>query len=204
MKKLLFTFFLVLGLALAGNGVAQALIIFTLGNNPQSDEENILLNTGTSGNTVFGTTNITNRSVTFTSTTDTLSEPSQGQAEIQGVDGSIQNLKIFLTGGGTFKDLIINPECPPGSGSCGSVLVTVQAANSTFTYNLGNGQNFLTITATGGDSITSVTLDATGFEDLNQPRISGVAGPGVPIPEPTTILLIGLGLIGLGAVRRIK
>jgi hypothetical protein len=35
-------------------GVAQASLVFTLGNNPQPLEENILLNSGVTGTTVFG------------------------------------------------------------------------------------------------------------------------------------------------------
>ena len=34
-------------------------VTFTIGNNPQQDEENILLNSGLSGTTVFGLTNQT-------------------------------------------------------------------------------------------------------------------------------------------------
>jgi hypothetical protein len=41
---------------------------------------------------------------------------------------------------------------------------------------LRNGQNFLTIVATGGDAILSSTLDASaGFAGLRQPRIAEIA-----------------------------
>lgn len=55
-------------------------VTFTIGNNPQQDEENILLNNGTIGTTVFGLTNQTQLQVPFSSTTDMLVEPSSGQA----------------------------------------------------------------------------------------------------------------------------
>ena len=50
-------------------------MIFTLGNNPQPGEENILLNSGDVGSPIFGLTNQTNLPVSFSSTTDTLLEP---------------------------------------------------------------------------------------------------------------------------------
>ena len=66
--------------------------------------------------------------------------------------------------------------------------------------NVGNGNNFLTIVATGGESIVSTTINvAGGFNDLRQPRISG---PFVAIPESGTYLLIGAGLGLMGVLRR--
>src|SRR6516225_1255213 len=63
-------------------GSSRASIIFTLGNHPQPGEENVLLNTGSTGTTVFGETNQTHLPVQFTST-QTLTEPSKGQARIE-------------------------------------------------------------------------------------------------------------------------
>ena len=62
-------------------------VTFTIGNNPQQDEENILLNNGTTGTTVFGLTNQTQLQVAFSSTTDILVEPSSGQARVEAQDG---------------------------------------------------------------------------------------------------------------------
>src|SRR5262245_35382391 len=58
--------FFVMALA-AGVGLAQADMTFTLGNVPQANEENILLNSGDTGATVFGTTNQSGLSVSFSS-----------------------------------------------------------------------------------------------------------------------------------------
>src|SRR5262249_9738334 len=111
----------------------------------------------------------------------------------------------------TYGDLIINPEITGTIGTPGSATVTVVALepdNSqqtfTFTYNLGNGNNFLTIVASGGESIISTHIDAPngGFTDLKQPRISGF----VAVPEPSSLVLAGSGalsvLVGYGWRRR--
>ena len=81
--------------------------------------------------------------------------------------------------------------------------VTVEGSMGTsmFQYDLGNGQNFLTIVATGGETILSTTIDyPLGFADLRQPRISGAT----LVPEPGTLALagIGLGTAGLAGLRR--
>jgi len=179
------------------SGVAQATAIFTLGNNPQPDEENILLGGDETGTTVTGTTNQSNTTVNFSSTTDTLTEPSAGQARIEALDGLINNIAVTVPNN-TFADLIVNPLCPPGSGGCGDATVTVVTNDGTFpfTYSLGNGQNFLTITTINNEIISSVTIDnTTGFADLRQPRISGIGGS--PVPEPSSIILFGSGFVGL-------
>src|SRR3954453_12317762 len=70
-------------------GLCEANAIFTPGNNPQPGEENVLLNNGTTGNTVQGTTNQTATVVNFSST-QTLTEPVTGQARIEGTSGGNQ------------------------------------------------------------------------------------------------------------------
>ena len=55
-----------------------------------------------------------------------------------------------------------------------------------FTYGRTQGDNFLTITTSGGEMISSVTTDsASGFQDLKQPRISGISGVKI-VPEPSS------------------
>jgi hypothetical protein len=172
-------------------------VTFTVGNNPQQDEENILLNNGLNGITVFGLTNQTQLQVSFSSTTDTLVEPSSGQARVEALDGLVNNITISVPNG-TFHDLIVNPFF--GSGTADVTVVTANNEVFNFSYSLSNGQNFLTIVADPGTRIFSVTISAPGgFTDLRQPRISGAESN---VPEPATMFLFGSGLLGIGAAMR--
>ena len=172
-------------------------VTFTIGNNPQQNEENILLNSGAQGTTVFGLTNQTNLQVRFDSSTDILVEPSSGQARVEALDGLLNNITISVPNG-TFTDLIMNPFF--GSGTATVSVLTSNNQTFTFSYTLGNGQNFLTIVASPGTLITSVSISAPGgFTDLRQPRISGAQAN---VPEPATLLLLGGGLLGLAGVGR--
>jgi hypothetical protein len=191
----------------------RADIIFTLGNNPEPDEKNVLLNSGDSGTTITGTLTGTEYEVLFSSS-QTLLSPSNGQARVSAdPEGSpLTNLVIALDDA-VYGDIILNPFI----GSCrvcvaGNATVTVNSvdsngvpeAQSIFTYALGNGQNFLTIVASNGESIVSTTIDAPGgFHDLRQPRISGADGL-TAVPEPATITLLGMGIVGLGLLRKFR
>jgi hypothetical protein len=193
---------------------AGAQVIFTLGNNPQPNEENVLLNTGATGTTISGTTNTTGTTVDFTST-ETLTAPSNGQARVEGLDGVVgpEALTVSIPGG-TFGDIIFNPFIGGPNAPSGDVLdVTANitgGGTATFSYTLGNGSNFLTITTAAGTNIDSVVLDpVVGFTDLRQIRVSGILIGGVPpsaiVPEPGAWAMMGgVGVSLLGLVRRRK
>jgi hypothetical protein len=178
---------------------SQAGIIFTPGNNPTGNEENVNLTNGNTGMSVFGLTNTTNVPVEFTST-QTLLTSTSGQANIQAVSGGSQvgmtNIAISAPNH-TYNDLIFNTPINMGIGQGGGTL-EVFATDTTgvvfpFITTLGNGSNFLTLTTTGGEQILSTSMVYTnpnGFTNLSQVRISGVE----VIPEPASIVMMLTGL----------
>jgi len=182
------------------SSLAQADVIFTLGNHPQPGEENILFNSGQIGTTVTGEAIQSHILVDFSSQ-ETLMTTANGQAVAEAQNGVINDITINLAQGQTFStfgDFIFNLGCQPGSAGCGEATVTAMANDGphTFKYTLGTGVNFLTITTANGERLISVSIeDASGFDQLTQPRISGLSG--LTVPEPATMLLIGSGLIGL-------
>ncbi len=202
LKKLIFCLSVALLIGLASIGSARADIIIVTGNNPQPDE-NVLLNTGISGNPIFGTTNQTGLSVRFSSS-ETLIAPANGQARIEAADGTLTNLTIDIPGA-TFASLILNIDAAT-AGSVSFVVTENNGQQTAGTFALGaSGENFFTITAINGQRIssvaftTTVAMVVTNVDDVAQIRIGGAQPVQQPIPEPTTMLLLGTGLFGVAA-----
>ena len=202
-------------LQLVGAPSVDADIIFTLGNNPQPDEQVILFSGPETGTTIIGKVDHTGVPVVFkTLTGQTLFQNAQGQADIQNAADPGHALLTSLditTPGFAFHDFILNPN--NGSGS--ALVTATDNMNQTFTYVLGNGQNFLTLTTINNEAITHIAVTEAagstqpfGWQDVKQPRASGLCVPGaatctpVQIPEPTTLALVGGGLAAVGFVAR--
>jgi PEP-CTERM motif len=210
----------------AATMATPAAATITFGNQTAGQGEEVLLNNGTSGTTVFGVTNQSNTSVTFQSgptstcsgcTLQTLMEPSNGQARIQVGDGRtqvpLQDITIFLTGGTqTFGIGYIefNLDITAGVGNAISVVINAldQLGNpmqTTGSVSVGSGSNFFSALASNGEIIQSISFDANGtagFTDIRQVRLSP-AGVGAPLPEPATwaMMIFGFGAAGF-AMRR--
>jgi hypothetical protein len=157
-------------------GTAKADIIIATGNNPQTDE-NVLLNTGLTGNPIFGTTNQTGFSVRFSSN-ENLTAPAMGQARIQAVDGALTQLTIDIPGA-TFTSLILNVDAA-AAGSINFIVTEHNGQQTAGTFAVGDsGQNFFTITAINGQLISSVSfttnvaMTITNVDDVAQIRIGG-------------------------------
>ena len=169
---------------------------------PPNPPLNVLLNTGSSGNTVLGTTNQQNVVVTFTGN-EALTDPPNGQARVQAVDNSFNFLTIGLQNPNLGMTAI---EFNLDALADGPATLTFfdqfgAAFPGTFTLD-DNGQNFFTAVASNGELIKTVQINSTvGLADIEQVRI-GVGPIGAVIPEPATWAMMILGFFGMGATLR--
>ena len=180
---------------------AQATAILTIGNDPQLDE-NVLLNTGLSGNPIFGTTNQTGLAVRFTGTED-LTAPANGQARIEAVDGFFTSLIIDVPNG-SFTSLIFNPDATMD----GTVDFTATTNTGVQVFNdialSGSGNNFFTFTTIDGQRYLSIAFEAdVPLVDAAQFRIGGAQPDVADVPDAaSTLSLLGLGVAGIAVARR--
>lgn len=188
---------------------AHAHVKFTQKNDKADDQENVLFQNAATGNSIVGVTNKSNLDVLFSSTSDTLVQGGKGQADVFAQDGTLDNLTISIPNG-YYTHLIIDPQTILGkkgktSGGTAGLSVITDDGNFTYSYELGNGENWLTIDATDGEKIFSTTIDmenSCAFADLKQPRITGAALNPPATPEPCSLAVLGAGVLPLLRFRR--
>jgi hypothetical protein len=154
------------------------------------------------------------RLITFSSTTDVL-DAANGYATIKSAsDDYINNITITAPGY-LFEDLIFSLNLAPNDNNDLTITVTDGLGGTdiftgwTSLADWVNGENRILVLSTSGNLMQSITINSVygieglggGLDQLKQTEISGLAL--MKIPEPATMLLFGIGLIGLAGLRRI-
>jgi hypothetical protein len=182
--------------------------------------ENILFNAGftTTGTTVTGVAQKSNTLFDFTSTqTVTVNNGQGGFATIDptGTDVYIQNLSYYVAPtqplGSTFNAFLdLDTNLDVGKDGSGSVQWTIDALTSggvsevftTDIFALTAGANNFTFEAQPGEIITEVSYVATNVtdvtvEDVKQTSVTLGNTDAIPVPEPSSLLIYGIGVLGL-------
>ena len=189
---------------------AQATVTIEKSPSYVQPEENVQLDTDliVGDNTLHGTTNQTGSTLLFTSSTDDLLAPPQGQARIEAVDGSLGALVFSLADLATFTSAEFNILASVG----GPVTLSAYDASNMLLASLSSalgssGQNFFGFLADPSTPIASIGIVAgpnTVISSIGQFRVGGISTAAEPVPEPGTwaLLLVGFGALGFAMRRR--
>jgi hypothetical protein len=132
-----------------------------------------------------------------------------GQSRIEAVDGGFSELTIGTKGPDLFDILVLNIDLM--NRMEGWVTFIGTPGGSSDPFKLGNGQNFFTITGDEGEGFEAISFRVTDRDgnaidaaaDVQQVRL-GTLPESIPdtVPEPTSMVLMGLGFLGAGFAAR--
>ena len=186
-------------------GSAQASLLVQAGNIPQIDDNVISSATCAShidgpALLIQGCLNGSHSTLVDFTSDENIVYASGGQAKVDATDADGYSRLMVDVVGHTFDTLILNIEADAN----GEVSFTDGSSTSSLFGISASGSNFFTITGGPFSFISFTTFNTTGttetdiVADVKQNRIGGVS----TIPEPATLGIIGLGLAGLGFMRR--
>lgn len=178
----------------------------------EDDPGNVLINKNSSPVTGTIATGLGVLDIGFTSTTDVLTAPSNGQARVESADGILNGLTFTIETGYTFASALFNlkPLTGPSSPTKSNLVVISYlapgAGMQSQTINT-NGQNFLRVFGDAGERFTSIgfvsSVSDAGVLDLRQLRLDGIqAISAVPEPATWTLMILGIGAVGATLRRR--
>lgn len=193
---------------------AEASITISSGNTPGGD--NVLFNSGGLINDALTVQGRVNGNLVNLTGTELL-HSNGGQARVEalvsaGESADSYDYLALEMPSNRFTQLVWNLNTVNGARS-GSVTFTIDgvlydgpdAGTAADQFAIGNGGNFFTILADGGMTIGKVEFQSTvQLIDTRQIRIGGISEAEAPVPEPGTLLTLGLGLFGLSYFRRAR